>query len=252
MGWYFYNSCRGDNGSMEISIILPCYNEEKHIRKAYKETRKEFPNAEIIIFDDNSRDKTYEIAKSIKKKDKKVTLIRTKKRMGRGKSLNYAIKKAKGKFIFYIDVDLATHPREIKKLLPWLKKGYSIVTGSRYLKKSKAKRTIMRRVLSGGFNLLLKLFTGTKLKDHQCGFKGFAKRDILKIIPYIKDNHWFWDSEILIKAQAAGMKVKEVPVRWKEGNDTKVNFARDILSMGKSILRLSLERMLKKNWPTRE
>ena len=251
MDRYIHHSCWSGDGSLEVSVIITCYNEEKNLPKAYKSIRKFLPKAEIIIFDDNSKDNTYKIAKEITNKDKNVSLIHTRHRLGRGKSLNLAIKKAKNNYVFYTDADLATPISEIKKMVYWLERGYSIVTCSRYLPNSKARRTFLRKAMSVVFNSLLKL-TGTKLKDHQCGFKGFNKKDVIKIIPYVKNNHWFWDSELLIKAQAAGLKVKEIPVRWKEGKDTKVRVIKDSYTMGKEIFRLLIERATKKNWPKKE
>ena len=222
-----------------ISIVIPCHNEEKYIEKAYKRIRKIFPKEEIIIFDDASVDGTYDIAKNIAKKDKKVKLIHTKERIGKGASLSKAIRMASGEYVFFIDADLSADPSEIKKLLPYLKKGYVIVTGSR----RRQKRDLIRKIMSVVFNKLVKLATGSKINDHQCGLKGFNKKEIIKILPLVKDTHFFWETELLVKAQWKKLKVKEVPIKWVEKGDTKVKFLKDSSTMFLSIIRLFLERL---------
>ena len=80
-----------------------------------------------------------------------------------------------------------------------LKKGYDIAIGSRLLGKSRVrKRPLKREILSRGYNILIKLFFGTHYSDAQCGFKAVTRRVVIKLIPYIKDNAWFFDSELLI------------------------------------------------------
>ena len=166
-------------------------------------------------------------------------MIHTKERIGKGASLSKAMKIASGEYVFFIDADLSADPSEIKKLLYWLEKGYPIVIGSRY----KAKRSLFRKILSKGFNLLVKIASGSKVKDHQCGLKGFNKKEIIKILPLVKDTHFFWDTELLVKAQWKKLKVREVPIKWVEKGDTKVKFLKDSSTMFFGIIRLFLERL---------
>ncbi|KAF5426822.1 hypothetical protein C5S39_14405, partial [Candidatus Methanophagaceae archaeon] len=78
----------------------------------------------------------------------------------------------------------------------------------------------------------------SELKDHQCGFKAFKRESLFAILDTVKDNHWFWDTEILVRAQREGYRVKEFPVRWRCDNQTKVDLKRDVIEMGTQILRL--------------
>jgi uncharacterized membrane protein YbhN (UPF0104 family) len=82
---------------------------------------------------------------------------------------------------------------------------------------------------------------GSKLRDHQCGFKAFKKSSILPLLDRVKDNHWFWDTELLVLAQKVGLKVREIPVRWRQSEDTKVRFTKDVLYMFSQILRMWME-----------
>ena len=85
---------------------------------------------------------------------------------------------------------------------------------------------------------MVRFILGSKVCDHQCGFKAFRKDKIIFIIDKIKDNHWFWDTELLIRGQRQGYKIKEIPVAWKESKSTKVSITKDANSMGRQIIRL--------------
>jgi hypothetical protein len=79
---------------------------------------------------------------------------------------------------------------------------------------------------------------GSKLHDHQCGFKGFKREPTLDLLDEVEATHWFWDTEILVRAQLHGHKVKEIPVEWQSGRGTKVNLFKDSWSMFRQIVRL--------------
>jgi hypothetical protein len=72
---------------------------------------------------------------------------------------------------------------------------------------------------------------GSKLYDHQCGFKSFKREPILGLLGEVEATHWFWDTEIMVRAHKHGFKIKEIPVEWKSGKDTKVNLAKDSWNM---------------------
>jgi hypothetical protein len=78
---------------------------------------------------------------------------------------------------------------------------------------------------------------GSKLYDHQCGFKSFNREKILSLIPAVRSNHWFWDTEVLVRGQRAGFRIKEFPVHWHEGKGTTVR-RKDITEMGSAVFRL--------------
>jgi hypothetical protein len=116
--------------------------------------------------------------------------------------------------------------------------GYDIAIGSRLMGKSQAKRDTRRLLASVAYNQMVRFILGSKVCDHQCGFKAFRKDKIIFIIDKIKDNHWFWDTELLIRGQRQGYKIKEIPVAWKESKSTKVSITKDANSMGRQIIRL--------------
>ncbi len=85
---------------------------------------------------------------------------------------------------------------------------------------------------------LTRVLLKSKIKDHQCGFKAFKRALLFDILDGIKDNHWFWDTEVLVRAQRKGYRIKEFPVRWRSDKKTKVDLKRDVFGRGTQIIRL--------------
>ncbi|VVB52979.1 Glycosyltransferase AglD [uncultured archaeon] len=196
---------------------------------------------EIIIAEDGSIDGTDKICESLAKKYNFVMHLHSEKRQGRGRALNRAFKESKGEILGYIDVDLATDMNHLKELIQSIRDGYDFATGSRMLPESNVKRPLKRGFASKGFNYLTRLMLGSKLYDHQCGFKSSRREAMFELMDEIKDTHWFWDTELFVRAQRKGFKVKEFPVVWKHGGTTKVNLVKDVFGMGSQIFRLWYE-----------
>jgi len=227
---------------MRLSLILPIYNERKRLegnfRQIYNEAKR-LGTFEIIIAEDGSTDGSKEYAKRLTKL-KGVKLLSVKERTGRGGALKRAIRIAKGDVIGYIDVDLAVPMSYLKGAVELVEKGNPVVTGSRYVGGANASRTAYREIASKSYNVLLTVFLASKVKDHQCGFKFWDKAYIKKEAPLIKDNHWFFDSEMLVRAQRKGIAPYEMPVKWHENRDTKVRL-KDNVYFIKQIMRLRKE-----------
>ena len=217
-----------------FSVVLPVYNEEKNLKKNVKVLMDRLERLgidyEIIIAEDGSTDRTYEIGLELSKKYDNVRFFHHPHRLGRGRALKMAFRRAEGNYVAYMDIDLATSLESLRDLINYLK-NYDVVTGSRYMKKSMANRTLKRRLLSSVYNLLVRFVLNSKVHDHQCGFKGFKREVVLRLNKLSEFNHWFWDTEILVLAQRCGYRVKEFPVEWKESEETKVNTLRDALNM---------------------
>jgi len=227
----------------ELSLVLPAYNEaerEKNtVRQVADALTKITSSFEIIIAEDGSTDGTDKIAEELVKEYPYIKHLHSKDRLGRGKALNRAFKSSKGEILAYIDVDLATDLKRLEELINSIKdEGYNFSTGSRMLKESDVKRSFTRLIASKGFNFMTRLLLKSEIKDHQCGFKAFKREPLFDILDEVKDNHWFWDTEILVRAQGRGYKIKEFPVRWRCGRKTKVDLKRDIIGMGSQITRL--------------
>ena len=227
---------------MKVSIVLPAYNEAERVERAVEEVRKELSSYyagdefEIIIAEDGSRDGTDRIAAELAERYENVRHIHSDERLGRGRALKNAFKEAKGEILAYLDVDLSTDLKHLKELIQAIEGGYDFVTGSRLMQGSRTERPLKRDFASKAYNFLVRLFLGSKLHDHQCGFKAFRRGALFEVMEKAKDTHWFWDTEVLVLAQRMGYRVGEIPVRWVGRGETKVR-AKDSFYMLLSILK---------------
>ena len=226
----------------EVSLVLPAYNEaeglEGTVKRAAETLCEITPTFEIIIAEDGATDGTDRIAGKLEEKYSYVLHLHSDKRLGRGSALNRAFKSASGDILVYIDVDLATDMLHLSELIGKIRDGYDLATGSRMMPGSDAVRSAKRGFASKGFNFLVRTILRSELYDHQCGFKAFRRHALFDLLDQVKDKHWFWDTEILVRAERSGYKVAEFPVRWRPGSATKVDLKRDVVGMGGAILRL--------------
>ncbi len=225
-----------------LSLVLPAYNEGDTLDKCTTltlEALDRFLNKkdyEIIIVEDGSTDKTPEVAKKLAEKFGQVRYFHSDGRLGKGKALTKAFREGKGRIFAFMDVDLATDLQHLPELIKAVdEEGYDICIGSRLLPNSKVDRGIRKTITSKVFNKLVRLLLGSNLQDHQCGFKAF-RRDIFEnLASKVKSDHFFWDSEFLVRAQNHGYRVKEIPVRWKDEGESKVSL-RDHFNMAQRLL----------------
>jgi len=103
---------------------------------------------------------------------------------------------------------------------------------------SKADRTFSRGFSSKTYNFLVRRLLGSKLYDHQCGFKSFKPESLFLLVDTVDARHWFWDTELMVRAHRGGFRIREIAVQWRSGKDTKVSLAKDSWSMFRQILGL--------------
>ncbi len=229
--------------SIKVSVVFPAYNEVAYLVDAVERTKEaldEFVDTyEIIIAEDGSKDGTAERSEELSQKYKYVQHVHRDERMGRGAALNNAFRQAAGEVFVYMDLDLATDLTYLRPLVEAITlEGFDFATGSRMLPESKVERSLRRKISSKTFNWLVRAMLGSKLRDHQCGFKAFKREPALQLINEVGARHWFWDTEILVRAQKNGYRVKEIPVEWKSPRGTKVNMVKDSYNMGKQVFQL--------------
>ncbi|HQC12577.1 MAG TPA: glycosyltransferase family 2 protein [Methanoregulaceae archaeon] len=228
-------------GDPEVSAVIPVYNDRKALERAIPESLEVLgaitDSFELIVAEDGSTDGSCEYIRSWEERDPRVRLLHSDERQGRGKALNRCFREARGRILCYYDVDLATDMRHLADLVGAIREGYDISTGSRLLPDSDIERSGRRELASRGYNLLVRAVLGSSLRDHQCGFKGFMRERVLAILPSVRAGHWFWDTELLVRAQKDGYRVYEFPVHWVEGAGTTVK-RNDVWSMGTAVLRL--------------
>jgi glycosyltransferase involved in cell wall biosynthesis len=210
---------------MKICIIIPAYNEEKIIEGSVIKLKNHLDNLnydyEIVIAENNSTDSTFEKALEMASKYNNVKVSVT-KGAGRGRALNKVIRESNADIIGYMDADLSTDISAIPKFVESIQKGAALAIGSRHLPDSEVKRGLKRTVLSKGYNFMANSILNLNVKDTQCGFKFFHKNSIREILPLIKDEKWFWDTELIYNAKKKGYDVTEIPVAWIEDKDSKV------------------------------
>jgi uncharacterized protein (TIRG00374 family) len=230
--------------SVEVSVVLPAYNEAATIRYTVETTLSTLAAFlpadafEVIVAEDGCDDATPTIAEEMAANDDRVRHFHSNERLGRGGALERAFQAADGETLVYFDTDLATDMRHLEELVESIRtEGCDVATGSRWISGQEADRPAKRGVPSRAFNGLTRLFLRSELRDHQCGFKAFDRDALDALVPVVQDQHWFWDTEILVKAQRRGYRVKEFAVDWEPKGDTKVDLIRDVFGMGSQILR---------------
>lgn len=221
---------------VKVSVVFPAYNEadvlEDTVKKVILNLDTFIDSYEIIIAEDGSTDGTNKLATMLAEKNTQIKHIHGQKRLGRGIALKNSFKKSKGEVLVYMDLDLATDLSHLKELIEAISiKNFDFATGSRLLSKSKVNRSWTRNLASSSYNLIVRKLLGSKIKDHQCGFKSFRRDPLLSLIDEVEATHWFWDTEVLVRANRRGYKIKEIPVLWKSGKETKVRLFKDSLSM---------------------
>lgn len=215
--------------SQTLDIIIPVYNEERDlgpsVAKLRAFLRENCPYKwRIVIANNASTDRTLEIAKELESQyPSEVTYVHLDQK-GRGRALKKAWLASNADVVAYMDVDLSTNLNHLMPLVEPLFRGeYHVATGSRLMSGSRVKRQFKREVISRGYNLIVKLmFPRRRFSDAQCGFKAMTRRGVKDLIPHVEDNRWFFDSELLLRAEQQGYKIWEVPVEWIEDLDTRV------------------------------
>jgi len=224
-----------------LSAVIPVYNDRESLEAAIPSSLEILetidPEFELIIAEDGSTDGSANLVKGWETRDPRVRLLHSDVRLGRGRALTRAFHSAKGGIVCYFDVDMATDISHLPELIGAIRDGFDIATGSRLLPESRIVRSGNREIASRGYNFLVRTFLHSAIYDHQCGFKAFQKDRILPLLSSVRDTHWFWDTEVLVRGQRANYRIREFPVRWREGRGTTVR-KNDVLTMGRSILRL--------------
>jgi len=241
-----------ESPSVELTVVVPAYNEEERLPKMLEECLDFLENRsssyEVIIVNDGSRDKTSEIG--LRYTDKytsdKVRVLTLAKNRGKGGAVRMGMLRARGKSLLFADADGATTFEELTKLEVDLAKisedGQGIVCGSRaHLQdESIATRTVFRTILMYGFHLCVWIFAVKNVRDTQCGFKLLTRQSARTIFNSLHIERWAFDVEMLKIAEMLKIPVSEVPVRWTEIDGSKLNPVLAAIQMFRDIFLLWL------------
>ncbi len=195
---------------MDLSIVIPVYNEEKNVLLLYRELKDVLEGMgkkyEIIFVDDGSIDSTSKAVTKISGKDSRVKAVSFRRNRGKSAALMEGFRKSKGNIIFTLDGDLQDNPREIPKFLDKIKKGYDIVNGWKFRRHDPLTKTLPSRF----FNFLTRLLTGVRVHDSNCGFKAY-RREAAESLRIYGELHRYIPS----LANWMGFRVGEVKVRHR-------------------------------------
>jgi len=162
-------------------------------------------------------------------------------RKGRGRALRTAWNETDAEMSIYMDVDLSTDLAAIPLAVAELRGGADIVTGSRTRADSNITRCFKREFLSRAYNRLIRMVLGTRcFDDAQCGFKGVRIETVRPLLTLVENEDWFFDTELLVLAEYAGLEIRTLPITWVEDADTRVNIPRTILQDLRGVTRLRL------------
>jgi len=229
---------------MEISIVVPAYNEEKRIKPTLKKIYDYFEKSrlqfEIIIVDDGSKDDTEKVVREFTQTHSEVKLIKHEKNQGKGAAVKTGVLASKGNLVLFSDADLSTPIEEFEKLKQAIDKGYDIAIGSRGLPDSKIliSQPWYRRYIGKFFPLLVRLIVTGKFRDTQCGFKLFKKEMAEQLFSSLKTKGFAFDVEILYKSLKNKYRVKEIPVKWINSPSSTVSILKDSFLMFLTLFRI--------------
>jgi putative flippase GtrA len=218
-----------------LDIVIPVYNEQRDlprcVHRLHRFLAAEVPyRSRITIADNASTDHTLEVARRLADELPDVAVIHLGAK-GRGGALRVAWTASEADVVAYMDVDLSTHLSALMPLVAPLVSGHSdIAIGSRLAASARVVRGPKREFISRSYNLLLKGVLGARFSDAQCGFKAMRADVARQLLPLVADTGWFFDTELLVIAERAGLRIHEVPVDWVDDPDSRVDIVKTAIA----------------------
>jgi len=232
-----------------IDITIPVYNEERAlapaVRRLHAHVNGDFPYlTRITIADNASTDRTAAQALKLATELPDIRLVRL-NRKGKGRAVAASWLTSDAQVVAYMDVDLSTDLSALLPLVAPIILGHSDVSvGSRLAPGARVVRSARRELLSRGYNSLLRLALGIQVRDAQCGFKAVRADVARRLVPGVLNRSWFFDTEFLVQAQRAGLRVYELPVDWVEDADSRVDLMATSLENLRGVWRLATDRWI--------
>ncbi|MFI9065125.1 glycosyltransferase [Streptomyces sp. NPDC053429] len=218
-------------GEPVLDVVIPVFNEEKDlgpcVHRLHDHLTRTFPYPfRITIADNASTDRTPDIAAALAAAVEDVHSTRLEEK-GRGRALRTVWSRSHAPVLAYMDVDLSTDLNALLPLVAPLISGHSdLAIGTRLARSSRVVRGAKREFVSRAYNLLLRSSLAARFTDAQCGFKAIRRDVAQRLLPLVEDSGWFFDTELLVLAERAGLRIHEVPVDWVDDPDSTVHIAR--------------------------
>jgi len=225
-----------------IDVVIPVFNEERALAASVLAVHEHlsglpFPTR-ITIADNASTDATALIAWQLAQQLDDVEVV-TLARKGRGRALKHAWSRSDADVLVYMDVDLSTDLNALLPLVAPLISGHSDLSiGTRLDRRSNTTRGPRREFISRGYNRLLRGTLRARFSDAQCGFKAIRRDVADRLLPLVEDDAWFFDTELLVLAERAGLRIHEIPVDWIDDPDSRVDVVRTALDDLRGMVRL--------------
>ncbi len=233
---------------MKVDVVIPVYNEECKLERSIHALRQHFAEHarydwRIVIADNASVDRTWAIAHGLSGRFADVAAFHLDQK-GRGLALRAAWTASTASIVSYMDVDLSTDLSAFVPMIDSVAAGqYDVAVGSRLSRGSQVARCLKREVVSRGYNLLVSaFFPGKQFSDAQIGFKALTIAAAREVLPLVKNNYWFFDTELLVQAQRRGYRIGNIPVRWTEDPDSRVKVGPAAMENIKGLVRLRFSR----------
>ena len=228
---------------MELSIVIPAYNEARRIgltlEKIYAYLDDQEISAQVLVVDDGSTDGTGDVALKAAGEHACEVLSYGGNR-GKGFAVRYGLLRAQGERVLMTDADLSTPIEELARLDTALDKGSDVAIGSRAVAGANVvvSQAGLRKYAGKIFNLIVRVLTGLPFKDTQCGFKLFDTRRCRPVFEAMRLDGFSFDVEALFLAQRLGLRISELPVEWHNSPESKVDFVRDSLRMFRDMFKI--------------
>ncbi|MET8086136.1 glycosyltransferase [Micromonospora sp. NPDC005237] len=226
---------RSTTSGAVLDVVIPVYNEETDlgpcVRRLHAHLSEHFPYPfQITVADNASVDGTLAVAQALAAELPGVG-VRHLDAKGRGRALSAAWSASSAPVLAYMDVDLSTDLAALLPLVAPLISGHSdLAIGTRLARTSRVVRGAKREVISRAYNLLLRGALAARFSDAQCGFKAIRADVAAGLLPHVRDTGWFFDTELLVLAQRAGLRIHEVPVDWVDDPDSRVDIVATALA----------------------
>lgn len=226
----------------EVSIIIPCYRDAPHLAQGVAEVAATLERArwrwEIILVNDASPDDCAAVIDRLIREHPRWPLraLHHAVNTGRGRAVMDGVEASRGGIAGFIDIDLEVHARYIPALVRAIEEGVDVASAYRVYRVRPG--VMLRAALSKGYLKLVNLLLGTRMKDTEAGYKFFRRERILPLFPRLRNNGWFWDTEVMVRAERAGLRVGFVPALFLRRPDkaSTVRLARDTLDYLRCLL----------------
>ena len=237
-----------EGGSTEVAtrtvldVVIPVFNEEAQLADSVERVLDHLHampwSFRVTIADNASTDQTALIARRLSHTHPEVTVVHLAEK-GRGRALKRVWSASESDVLVYMDVDLSTDLAALLPLVAPLVSGHSdLAIGSRLSRASRVERGAKRELISRSYNLILRRALRARFSDAQCGFKAIRRSAARELLPLVEDNAWFFDTELLVVAERAGLRIHEVPVDWTDDPESSVDIVRTAIDDLKGVARL--------------